>query len=91
MRRGFEEDPSQEKVHDGSLLEFQAKDQPYFGKKHLHSSRATPCSRASQSTNRFQISALGPRALVIPADEGFSVLPISAFEVTELFLTSKQR
>jgi hypothetical protein len=44
-----------------------------------------------RTTNCFQISALGPRALVISADEGFSVLPINAFGVIELFLRSKQR
>ncbi len=73
------------------FLSFRPRDQPYFGEMHFHSSRATPCSRASQSTNCFQISAPGPRALVISADEGFSVLSISAFGVIELFLTSKQR
>jgi hypothetical protein len=49
------------KVHDGSLFEFQAKGPAAFWRAFpLLESGA--CSRASQSTNCFQISALGPKA-----------------------------
>ena len=73
-------------MHDGSLLEFHAKGPAVFWRNAL-----PLLENASQSTNCFQISALGPRALVISADQGFSVLPINAFGVIELFLRSKQR
>lgn len=79
------------KVHDGSLLEFQAKGPAVFWRNALSllaSEALFPGQPIHQLLSNF---SKRPRALVISAHEGFSVLSISAFGAIELLLTSKQR